>query len=272
MKPVLPSMLALALAAAPAFAGKRIQFEVTDLATNKVSPTEVLFDADRMKVDSGDSVVMFLTKGGNRLVMLNKKTNTYQEMDQAYMDQLGQQVGAMNAQMNAALKGLPPAQQAQMEAMMAQMMKGKMGGAAPATATTTYTAKGSGNVNGFACTNYDGMKGTAKVSEVCAAQASAIKLSPSDFQVLDKFRQFFASLTANMPQGIGQLVPRDGMMEPGINGFPVSTTFFDNGKATRREQVKAVTDVSPTDADFSTGTAKKQEMPQMGAPTKGKAK
>jgi uncharacterized protein YabE (DUF348 family) len=60
--------------------------------------------------------------------------------------------------------------------------------------------------------------------------------------------------------------------ESGINGMPVSTTNFENGKATTKEQLKAVTETSFSDADFSTGTATKQEMPQIGARGKAKGK
>jgi hypothetical protein len=271
MKSILPTTIAFTVAAVPMFAGKRIQFETTDLTTNKVTSHEILLDADRLRINDADSVVMFLTKGGERLVILDKKTNTYREMDQAYMDQMAQQMGAINAQM----KGMSPEQQAQMEAMMAQMMKGKAGAALAAqTAATTYTAKGSGTVAGIGCTNYDGVKQGAKVAEICAAQPAALKLSASDFQVLDKIRQFSARATSNMPQGLGQMVPRMSITESGINGMPISTTHFENGKATSKEQLKAITDTAFSDADFSTGTATKQEMPMPGArpSPKGKGK
>jgi len=268
MKPIV-SIALVAATALPTFAGKRIQFDVTDLTTNKTTPRELLLDADRLKMDSGDSVIMFLTKGGNRLVMLDKKTNTYREMDEAYLAQIGQASNAAQAKM----KGMTPEQQAQMEAMMAQMMKGKLGAAVAAQAApTTYTAKGAGTVNGYACTNYDGVKQGAKVSEICAAQPGAIKLNASDFQVLEKIRQFAASANGNAQGGVGQLVPKLSITESGINGMPISTTNFDNGKAVSREQLKSVTDSTFSDADFSTGSATKKEMPQIGAPAKGKGK
>jgi hypothetical protein len=125
MKQILSALCALlALAAAPLWAAKRIQMETTDFTKNKTTPREILVDADRLRINDGDTSVMFLTKGGNRLVTLNKTRNEYQEMDQAMFDAMGQQLSGMMAQMEAALKGMPPAQRAQME----QMMKGKMGG------------------------------------------------------------------------------------------------------------------------------------------------
>ncbi len=260
----------MSLATMPVWAAKRIQMESTDLTKNTTKPREILLDADRLRVNEGDTSVMFLTKGGNRLVMLNKTRNEYQELDQAAMDAMGQQLAGAMSQMDAMLKGMPPAQRAQME----QMLKGKMPAASSTpAASTTYTAKGPGTVNGFRCTNYDGTRGGQKVSEVCAAQMADVKISPSDFQVMEKMREFMSGMLKAM-----QNSPFAGMMsgasitQAGINGLPVQTTTFNNGQATQREQVKAVQDATLTDADFSTGTAKKTDMLGMGAAGRGAAK
>jgi len=245
------------------WAAKRIQLETTDLKTNKVTPREILVDADRLRMNDGDTSVMFLTKGGNRLVMLNKARNEYQEIDQATMDAMSQQMAGMMAQMEAMMKNMPPAQRAQME----QMMKGKMGAVVPAApaAKTVYAAKGAGNANGFSCTNYDGMRGAEKVSALCAAQPGAIKISASDFQVMEKMREFMAGMMSALQNSpLAGMMSGGGVTQEGINGFPVQTTTFENGQAVRREDLKAVADVTLTDADFSTGNAKKTEMPGMG--------
>ena len=161
---------------APLFAGVRIQSEDTDLATKKVSTDVILLDANRLRVNSDDGrSVMFLTDGGrNRMVMLDTAKNEYQEIDEATMKQMGQQMSGMMAQMQAQMKNMPPEQRAMME----KMMKGKMPQAAAAAAPkTVYTAKGSGSVNGFSCTRYEGDLSGVKESEVCAALPAQIKLT-----------------------------------------------------------------------------------------------
>jgi hypothetical protein len=264
------TLVALVVLVAPVWAGKRIQSESVDLATNKVTARSILLDADRLKIDSPDSAVMFLSKGGNRMVMLDKKSNTYRVMDQAAMDAMGQQMSGMTAQMEAAMKNMPPAARAQMEAAM----KGKMGGqqvAAPVG--TQYTAKGAGTANGFKCTNYDGAQNGTKVSEICAASTSDLKLTAADFQVMEKMREYMSGMIKAMqssPMG-GMMSQGTGLTEAGINGIPVQTIHFVNGKATTRDDVKSVTEATFTDADFSTGTATEVAMPGMGA-AKGKAK
>jgi len=251
---------AAALAASSLFAGVRIQSEGTNLATKKVSTDVILLDANRLRVDSDDGKsVMFLTDGGrNRMVMLDKAKNQYQEIDEETMKQMGQQMSAAMAQMQAAMKNMPPDQRAMME----KMMKGKMPQAAAAAPKTVYTAKGSGSVNGFSCTKYEGDLSGVKESEVCAALPAQIKLTPADLQIFEKMKQFSSSLLsalANSPVHIS--VPSGYGFEEGYEGFPIQNIDFENGQATKRSELKSITRTNFTDADFSLGNAKKVELP-----------
>jgi hypothetical protein len=255
---------AAALAASSLFAGVRIQSEDTNLATKKVSTDVILLDANRLRVDSDDGKsVMFLTDGGrNRMVMLDKAKNQYQEIDEETMKQMGQQMSAAMAQMQAAMKNMPPDQRAMME----KMMKGKMPQAAAAAPKTVYTAKGSGSVNGFSCNKYEGDLSGVKESEVCAALPAQIKLTPADLQIFEKMKQFSSSLLsalANSPVHIS--VPSGYGFEEGYEGFPIQKIDFENGQATKRSELKSITRTNFTDADFSLGNAKKVELPIPGA-------
>lgn len=252
-----------ALAASSLFAGVRIQSEDTDLATKKVSTDVILLDANRLRLDSDDGrSVMFLTDGGrNRMVMLDKARNTYQEIDEETMKQMAAQMSGMMAQFQAQMKNMTPEQRAMME----KMMKGKMPQAAAAAPKTVYTAKGSGSVNGFSCTKYEGDLSGVKESEVCAALPAQIKLTPADLQIFEKMKQFSSTLLstlANSPVKIS--VPRYGF-EEGYEGFPIQKIDFDNGQATKRSELKSITRTNFTDADFSLGNAKKVELPVPGA-------
>jgi len=259
-----------AFAASSLFAGVRIQMEQTDLATNKTTAQTMLLDNTRMRVDSDDkNTMMFLTDGGrNRMVILDRAKNTYQEIDEAMMKQLGAQVNAAMAQMQEQMKNLPPEQRAMME----KMMKGKMPqGVANAVPKTVYTAKGSGSVNGFSCTKYEGMEGAQKVADVCAAQASQIKLGASDFQVFQKMKDFVSGLTSAMSNSpFYSNLAAGRYFENGIEGFPIQRVSYSNGKAEQRSELKSVTQASFSDADFSLGNAKKIEMDLPGGRGKGK--
>ena len=259
---------AAALAASSLFAGVRIQSEGTNLATKKVSTDVILLDANRLRVDSDDGKsVMFLTDGGrNRMVMLDKAKNQYQEIDEETMKQMGQQMSAAMAQMQAAMKNMPPDQRAMME----KMMKGKMPQAAAAPAKTVYTAKGSGTVNGFSCTKYEGMRGSEKVADVCAGVPAQLKLTASDMQIFEKMKEFSSSLLSALANSPVKMAVPSGSFEAGYEGFPIQKTDFENGQPTHRGELKSVTRANFSDADFSLGDAKKVEMPMPGGPGRGK--
>ena len=264
MKQIL-TFCACLLAAWPLVAGKRVQMESTNLATKGVEQQELLLDATRFRVNAGNSSMIFLTDGGrNRMLVLDKSRNEYMEMDQQTMDQMGSAMQGIAAQMEAAMKGMPPEQRAMME----QMMKGKMppgAGAAPARAS--YQSKGKGKANGFNCTNFEGTRAGQKIAEVCAADASELKLAASDFEVFRKMQEFMSGMMqalASLP--MAQANNNAMVDEAGVTGFPVQRTTFQNGQAVRREELKSVTDASFTDADFSVGNAKRAEMPSMGGP------
>jgi len=256
------------LATAPMFAGVKILSENTDLATKKVTTDTILLDANRLRLESDDGKsVMFLTDGGrNRMVMLDKTRNTYQEIDEQTMNQMAQQMSGAMAQMQAQMKNMTPEQRAMME----KMMKGKMPQAAAAAPKTVYTAKGSGSVNGFSCTKYEGVLSGEKEAEVCAALPAQLKLTPGDLQIFEKMKQFSASLTSALASSpVRMNVPTTSGFESGYEGFPIQRVDFDKGQATKRSELKSITRVNFTDADFSLGDAKKVELPIPGA-AKGK--
>ena len=197
------------------------------------------------------------------MVMLDKAKNQYQEMDEATMKQMADQMSGAMAQMEAAMKNMPPEQRAMME----KMMKGKMPQAAAAAAPpkTVYTAKGSSTVNGFSCTKYEGTRGGEKEADVCAAVPAQLKLTPSDMQIFEKMREFSSTLLsalANSPVKIS--VPKNSL-EAGYEGFPIQRTDYSGGQPTTRGELKSITRVNFSDADFSLGNAKKVEMPIPGA-------
>ena len=252
----------LLMASLSLWAGKRITMESVDLATNKVTTREILLDADRLRMTDGTNSVLFLTKGGNRIVSIDGARNQYREMDQATIQQMGQAMQALTSQMQAQMKNMTPEQRAAMERMMGAVAN------PPGTpvVTTTYTAKGSTTVNGFRCTNYEGLRAGVKIVEMCAATPADLKLSPADSQVVEKLQAFAGTVMGAVQNSpIASFIPVDRIAPTGVNGFPVQTTNFVNGNASDRLSVKSISDAALTDADFSTGSATKVEMPAMPA-------
>lgn len=255
---------AFLLIAVPLIAGVRITSEVVTLPDNKTTTQEILIDSTRMRVNMGaETSVLFLTDGGrNRMVMLDKRRNEYREMDQQTMDSLGQQMQGMMAQMEEQMKNMPP----QQREMMERMMKGKMPQMSPGRgsqrAKTEWARKGRSSVNGFECTQHDGMRNGEKMAEVCAAPASALKLSAADVQIFEKMREFTSGLQdalARMPMTAGLI--DGGVTDSGFEGFPVQRISFRNGQPSEKQEVKSAAPANFSDTDFSLGNARKVDMP-----------
>jgi len=260
--------LAIVLATAPLWGGVRIKIDGTDLKTNEVSQQEVLLDSNRLRVNmnvtgkSSDkqSSVLFLTDNGrNRMVMLDRPTNEYREIDQQTMNQVSQQLQGALGQLQAQLQNMPPEQRARIE----QMMKGRgLPGAAapPAAPRNTFIEKGSGSVNGFSCTKYEEMRGAEKIADICSAKPADLHLTAADFQVFDQMKQFAASMLSsltNVPLGAVRI---PDILDQGTDGFPIQRIVYSGGQATGRYDVKSVDRSSFSDADFSLGNAKKLEL------------
>jgi hypothetical protein len=253
--------------AAPAWAaGVKMQSEMTDLASGTVTKMDILLDQTRLRVNvasaKNSSSILFLTDGGrDRLVMLDTAKNEYTEIDKTMMDRMAQQMSGAMSQMQGMMDKMSPEQRAMME----RMMKGKMPTPAAAPQKTVYASKGGSNVNGFACTKYEGTRGGQKVTEVCAAAPTALRFTPADFQVFDRMREFTASITqmaANSPFA-GAAMDYASFTDPGYNGIPVSQTSYSGGKAVSKTDVKSIQAASFSNADFSLGSAKKRDMPGM---------
>lgn len=227
----------------------------------RTSQQTIVIDSDKMRADMTSSTgqattVMFLTDGGrDRFVLLDKVRNQYQEIDQQTMKQMTSQMQGAMAQLNDRLKSLSPEQRAMMEKMMKGQMPPGMGQMAKPE-PVVYKAKGGGNVNGFACTMYEGTRGAEKIVEVCTAQPNQLKVTAADMQVFERLKQFTSEMTAamgNFASGAEQFA------DAGVPGFPVSRVTYGGGQVTQKSEVKSVGRMALTGSEFSLGGAKKAE-------------
>jgi len=256
-------LTAFAIAATPLAAGVKLRAEAADVKSGEITQQTFWIDATRVRVDmqrakSNNSVIMLLEGDNPRFQMVDHAKGQYMEMDANTMRQAQSQMQGAMAEMQEQLKNMPPQQRAMVEKMMAGRMG--MGQAAPRT-KTVYTAQGSAKMNGFDCTRFDGAREGTKVSEACASTPAQLGLNPGDFQALEKMREAFADLAksmANSPFG-GNFASDIG--DVGMTGFPVHQTTFRDGVAAQKFDIKTVDRASFSDADFSTGSAKKMEMP-----------
>ena len=112
------------------------------------------------------------------------------------------------------------------QALAAASATGGRGPAVPAP--ITYRRTGTGKVANWPCTTYEGLRGSEKVAEVCAAEGNAIGLTAADFtvaqQAIDLAKPFAA------PEILERIPVYGSVASQGFAGFPVRRVSFRNGQ------------------------------------------
>jgi hypothetical protein len=226
--------LVVVLLAASSASAQGIVISMREMRGTQTSTTQMQFDATHVRTEvrqGADPVTVVFDGSAQVLRLINPVRKSYSELTQAEAQQMGQQLSTTLAMMQAQLAKLPPEQRKIME----DMLKGRGGrglpglpGADPSAAErTTYTRTGTSKVGQWPCTTYDGLRGTEKVSEICAARGSDFGLTAADFQVTRQLSDFLRSL---LPQVADDIALFGSAEEQGFSGFPVRRTTFSNGQ------------------------------------------
>jgi hypothetical protein len=236
--------------------------------------SRVHIEGDRLFIlnegDGGKQGVVFL--GGSKVIrMLDYGNNTYREMTEQDLQQMGAQMGDAMANarkmMEEKMKDMPP----QQRQMIEQMMKQKMGAAAAqgpqtAAAPVVYTKVASGQtIRQWTCDKYEGVREGQKVWEVCAVDFAQFGVQPADLRVFEGMAEMFKNLA---PQGMEDAfkVGFDGTEREGaFRGVPVQRVSFRNGAPNQLFEVTEVTRQDVDDALFEVPSGfQKVDMPRPG--------
>jgi hypothetical protein len=110
-----------------------------------------------------------------------------------------------------------------------QLMSASYGrGQQPSPVPLTYNRGGASRVGQWMCTVYEGLRGSEKIVELCAAENPGIALAPADFVLV---QQALDSVKGAISKDVLDAVPVYGSANSqGYVGFPVRRTTFVNGK------------------------------------------
>jgi hypothetical protein len=122
----------------------------------------------------------------------------------------------------------------------------------PAPTRVTYKRTGTSKVGDWACTTYDGLRGSEKVYEVCAAEGNSIGLTAADFAVVQQAIDLARAVAP--PETIERIPVYGSVQSQGFAGFPVRRVSFRNGQPEttseligfRREAVPATAFETPS--------------------------
>ena len=98
----------------------------------------------------------------------------------------------------------------------------------PAPAPIAYKRAGTSKVRDWACTTYEGFRGSEKVVEVCAAESAAVGLTSAEFAIV---QQAIDLVKAIAPPELIERIPTYGSVgNQGFAGFPVRRVTYRNGQ------------------------------------------
>jgi hypothetical protein len=257
------TLLAAALGATAAHAG--VYLESLDKALDgSKSPTtsKMWFDGGRMRTENTDNVLLFKNQ---TLYTIDSKSKSYRVIDKATAEQMGAQVAAAKKKMEERMAAMPPEQRKRMEDMMAKLGNGAGAGMLPGARPKQRSLKNTGRtetVAGIKCTIWEALEDGQKDQELCAAPAGSV---PGGDEVIKTFREIAAMLTA-----LTDKLGAKGSQQPWrdmetINGVPLLTRDFSDGKATSEMRLTAVRKESVPGSSFEVPagfTEKKMEFPR----------
>ena len=145
-------------------------------------------------------------------------------------------------QMEEQLANVPAAQREMIEQMMKGKMKGMMSQQAP-TEGPRVESGGSSQWRSYPCVKYTVYQGTEKTQEICAAAMDQIGDSGEVMTAFRKMAEFVKKMIASLPDMVASRFAGNPMeMMDQIDGFPVHTLQFENGKVSQEVSLESVSE------------------------------
>jgi hypothetical protein len=234
---LLPLLLLGTCAANSAAAGVYVEMVDRNLATGKSSLTQKMYvqgGQGRFVDEEGRATII---KNGT-LYVIDNKDKSYVVFDKATMEQLAKQLNTAMTQMKEQLAKMPPEQRAQVEQMMAQQMPGMMGEGKKWTVEVTDTGK-SDKVDGRDCRLWDVKRNNQLDEQLCVVPYSALPGKENFQAVFASFAKVFEEMAKSVPTLSG-VMDTEFDAQAKVNGFPVRTRQYENGRLAQEEQVMQV--------------------------------
>jgi hypothetical protein len=217
-----------------AAAGVYVEMVDKNLGTGKTSLQQKMYvqgGQGRFVDEEGRATII---KNGT-LYVIDDKDKSYVVFDKATMEQLAKQLNTAMEQMKEQLAKMPPEQRAQVEQMMAAQMPGIMGGEKKWTVDVVDTGK-SDKVDGRSCRVWDVKRNDELDEQICVVPYTALPGKENFQAVFASFAKVFEEMAKSVPTLAG-MMNTEFDAQSKVNGFPVRTRQYENGKLANEEQV-----------------------------------
>lgn len=245
-RPALTKMTFAALLAASGLANAGVYVEMADreIANNKTTVVQKMYvqgNAGRFvdipEPGDGGNATATIIKDGT-LYAIDDTDKTYMQLDKASMESLAKKMNEGLAQVKEQLAKMPPEQRAQMEQMLGKQIPGFAGGDQKWTVDAVDTGK-SDKVDGRTCRLWDVKRNGELDEQLCVVPFSALPGKENFQQVFGNFAKVFEEMAKAVPMLSG-LMSNEFSAQQKINGFPVRSRDYENGKLSDVERIMKV--------------------------------
>lgn len=195
---------------------------------------------------------------GNTMYFLDDNDQTYIVFDQATMTQLAKQLSSQLERQKEQIAKLPPDQRAQLEALLDEQ------GIKEVDAIDTGK---SDKVEGRSCRVWEITRGGKPDDQICVVPFASLPGKENIQAVFASFAKVFEEMAKNVPTLAG-MMSNEFDAQVKVNGFPVRSRAYDNGRLGEHEQLLKVWREEAVPASMFEIPAGYQPK-QMGAPAPG---
>jgi hypothetical protein len=239
---LLLAAIMLAAASSTAFAGVVITSTQVNVATKEESAISGFIEADRLKIVTPGTTVIF--RGDlNRTWVIATPTSNYVEITPEVVTAFAARLAAAQTpgsaeqqKLQERLAKLPPQQRALAEQQLRSLGAGAAAGQVAYAKTGQLKSVASGR-----CEVYGKSVNGQKQEELCIASISSVGLTDADFRVLGLFATFMGPLATS------PVAPRadyfnwaDMNKAIGFSGIPLESTLLGNGQPTLQDTVQKI--------------------------------
>lgn len=222
---------------------------------------EISVDGKNMKVlSSSDNALVVYRGSEDEVLFIDNAKKQYYTIDRETIANMGKQLAAARAQMEEALKQVPEAQREMMKRMMPAMPEAKT---APEFRVEKTGEKK--DVGGYATTKVIIYTDGAKTAEMWLAPLDKVKGAESLMNSTKAFGDFFSEMMQQMA-GMQQVQASSQqlMAQMGkLDGFPVLTRSFENGKHVSTTNLLGVEEKILPASEFTAPSGYKKQNIQM---------
>jgi hypothetical protein len=213
-----------------------------------------------LHMDQGPDAEAAMIFLGDSFLYVNHRDKSYIVMDEAMLEEVSAQISDAMKEVEAQLANMPPEQRAMVEQMMQGEMKGMMGKQGSAAPKPRVERLGTSKWQSYACRQYAVYEGQDKTQQVCASKLDDVPGADEAIEAFIGMAAYMRKMAESMPMFKDEGLNPGDLMDQ-IDGFPVHTIDYRNGKVLQETSLDSVSEQDLDEKLFEAPAGYRRENP-----------